>query len=398
MKVAFVNHTFAESNGQGRVNSRVLRAAVDRGWDVTAIGSKLSDELRSREGLRSIEIVPARAAKGNLLGNYSFAARAERVLRRQSHDVVISNGGMLHRPVDLCLCHFVHRFWIRNDQHAYRSRGGLYGSYQWAYSKVGCRWEADAYRKAKSVVAVSELVRDQLINDVGIDAGKITVIENGIDDAASRPTDAAENLRRELGIAPDAFVLFFAGELRTPRKNFDVLLQALKRLPQDVVVIAAGAFDGGPYRKLVSDFGLDSRVHFLGHRNDVCNLYAAGDVYVCMSHYDPFPIVTCEAMAVGVPVVVASTVGSAGTVLRHGCGVVINDPRDAQALADACRQLQLAPERRAAMKQNALAAAEHMSWRAKCEAYLQLIESTRDAPRRADRDQVSQRQVLSQAS
>ena len=111
------------------------------------------------------------------------------------------------------------------------------------------------------------------------------------------------------------------------RKNLDTVLQALVGA-SGVHLAVVGAREGSPYPALAERLGVADRVHFLGFRRDMAQIMQAVDIFVFPSRYEPFGIVVLEAMASGVPVILAATVGAA-EVVTPDCGVVLPDPEDA---------------------------------------------------------------------
>ena len=260
---------------------------------------------------------------------------------------MIGCGFTLGVPHDVNVAHFVHTAWMKSPLHTAEVESGPYAWYQQAYSWFNARWELRAFRHARHVVAVSTLVQNELTeamdtSAVGLRAGvpdpPISVIPNGVDLADFRPAaDDSDRARLKQTITGDANtpLAFFAGDLRTPRKNLDTVLHALVDVP-NVHLAVAGTLDGSPYPALADQLGLSRRVHFLGYRSDMPALMRAADVFVAPSRYEPFSLVVLEAMASGCPVVTATSVGAHPLVDAGGSadaadagGVVIADPDDA---------------------------------------------------------------------
>lgn len=381
MRVLLVNHTFDRSEGQGKVNAEVARALLDRGHDATLVSADRPDQVVGLDGADVRTVTPVRWAPSRLLRHLTFGYRTAKLIRRlrPEHDLVIANGGMTFARTDINLCHFVHRSWLRNPQHPLRRQRRterLWSLYQYAYSKQAEVWERNAYLRAERVIAISELIRDQLVNDVGVDPKRVTVIENGLDALSPSGTHTLRADARSLfRVTDEQTVVFFVAELRTPRKNFDTLIRALKHLPESVVVVAAGEHRSGPYPEIVKRAGLEDRVRFLGFRKDIRNLYPGADVFTLVSHYEPFGLVVTEAMASGVPVVAASTVGAAQVVTRYNAGIVIEDATDEHTFAEAIGRLHTDASLRAKYGENGRVAADELAWTKVGERYESLLRS-----------------------
>ena len=98
----------------------------------------------------------------------------------------------------------------------------------------------------------------------------------------------------------------------TEIKRVDDLLRAFVDVPSSAHLLLVG--DGplrSPLKTLAHELGIDSRVHFVGFRDDVGAVYAACDVVALTSANEGTPVTVIEALAAGVPVV-AADVGGVG--------------------------------------------------------------------------------------
>lgn len=204
-------------------------------------------------------------------------------------------------------------------------------------------FERLAARTAQLVVTVSYSMRDQLIS-LGYEERKIRVVYNGVDEQKYDPSrfSAAEidDFRRRLGVGHDPVILFI-GRLSWV-KGADTLVRAmptiLKEVPDAKLVILGKGDQEGLIASLVRQLGLKNSVklHFKYVPEEERLLYyAACDLAVFPSKYEPFGIVCTEAMAMKKPVIVGAT-GISGLreqVVHAGadrCGAHVNpyDPYD----------------------------------------------------------------------
>lgn len=140
-------------------------------------------------------------------------------------------------------------------------------------------------------------------------------------------------VRSEIG-ATDRRLVVTAARLH-PQKALHVMLGAVARLPDDVVLAIAGE---GPLEQdlstLAATLGIDHRVRWLGFRDDTADLIAAGDVFCLSSRWEAVALAAQEAVLLGTPVV-TTDVGGMGELVHDrisGRLVAGNDP---EALADA---------------------------------------------------------------
>jgi glycosyltransferase involved in cell wall biosynthesis len=156
------------------------------------------------------------------------------------------------------------------------------------------------------------------------------------------------------------------------RKGLDTAIDAVALLPDAELVIA-----GGPPRARLADdpegcrlieraarLGLEDRVRFTGQvaQHALPALYRSADLVVCTPWYEPFGMVPLEAMACGVPAVVAAVGGLVDTVIDGVTGLHV-PPRDPEALAGAINVLLGDASMRAAMaRRAALRARDRYGW------------------------------------
>jgi glycosyltransferase involved in cell wall biosynthesis len=150
-----------------------------------------------------------------------------------------------------------------------------------------------------------------------------------------------EAMRERFGFRSDEMVIVFSAKL-LPRKDPMTLLRAVDamRNRQRAALLFLGH---GELRAELEAFARERklRVHFAGFVNqrDLPKHYAAGDVFVLPSTYEPRGSVINEAMACGLPVIVTDRIGSIGDIVREGENAFIYPAGDARALASQLDQL-----------------------------------------------------------
>lgn len=125
---------------------------------------------------------------------------------------------------------------------------------------------------------------------------------------APEPTELAA-LRGEAGAGETTVLIGFVGRLHEV-KGADLLIAAFRSLP-DATARLAVVGDGPARPALESRAAGDRRIVFLGHRADPAAAYAAIDLLVIPSRFEPFGLVAVEAMTAGTPVLAAATGGLA---------------------------------------------------------------------------------------
>ncbi len=149
--------------------------------------------------------------------------------------------------------------------------------------------------------------------------------------ATAQPAPAVA--RATLTTPEDVPLLLALGRLHA-KKGFDVLLQALTRVPRAWLWIAGDGPLDAELRALAVQLGVADRVRFLGWRTDREALLAACDACVMPSRYEPFGTVMIEAWAAQRPLIAAAAAGPKG-LLRDGTDALMVPIDDADALARA---------------------------------------------------------------
>ncbi len=174
--------------------------------------------------------------------------------------------------------------------------------------------------EAWRVICCSQYMADELNRVFSLPADKIDIIPNGVDPGP--PPDQEYVRQTRLRYArPEDRLVFYVGRL-VYEKGVHVLLdavpQVLAEVPNARFVIAGDGYYASVLREKAASMGLGRAVAFAGRISDEERdaLYAAADVAVFPSLYEPFGIVALEAMARGTPVV-ASDTGGLAEVVRH---------------------------------------------------------------------------------
>ncbi|MEP6685475.1 MAG: glycosyltransferase family 4 protein [Verrucomicrobiota bacterium] len=181
---------------------------------------------------------------------------------------------------------------------------------------------------ASRVIANSRMVADEITRIYGYPSSKIDVVHNGVPVAAFRPNVQRRATERAgLGLNAEDIALLFVGS-GWERKGLRFALDALEASGSSKVrLFVAGR---GNQRKYKS-----SCAYFLGVVHDLRAVYAAADIFILPTLYDPFSNASLEALAAGLPVITTRANGMSEVIEDGIHGSVLNDPRDLRALVDA---------------------------------------------------------------
>lgn len=176
----------------------------------------------------------------------------------------------------------------------------------------------------RKILCCSQVGKDIHVS-AGYDEKKMVVIPNGFDLAQFKPdSEARVSVRRELGLAEGTPLVGLIARY-DPQKNHTGFLEAAARVhrshPEAHFLLAGTGVEvsNSALRDAIQQAGVRDETHLLGRREDTPRLMAALDVLTSSSSFgEAFPIVLGEAMACGVPCVVADVGDSAEIVGETG--------------------------------------------------------------------------------
>lgn len=204
---------------------------------------------------------------------------------------------------------------------------------------------------ARGVIGVSEDIAAKLRRRLPFTS--VHCIRNGLDLERVVSTVEGSQMRQELGIPVDAFVVGSVGRL-VSIKGIEYLIRAFSLLARGdesecsrLIIVG-----DGPLRlsleQLAAEQGVAGQVAFLGERRDAYRVMRAFDVFALPSLHEGVPMVLLEAMAIGVPIV-ASGVGGIPEVVTDGKEAFLIPAQDPQAIAKAIGRIQASTELRTRM-------------------------------------------------
>jgi len=194
------------------------------------------------------------------------------------------------------------------------------------------RWYAFTRMQARvarrlPLLTVSNAARDEITREMGVPAGQVVVVPNGVDADLFRPLPDCPR-------APGRIIATASADV--PLKGLDPLLRAFAvvraRRPAELVVVGRPR-PNGPIPRLLDELQLNGSVRFVSGVPDaeLVALYAGAEAAVVPSLYEGFSLPAVEAMACGLPLV-ATTAGALPEVV--GDSALLVPPGDPLALAD----------------------------------------------------------------
>ena len=371
MRIALVTRRFDPAGGGTErdltITARFLSQAGHRVTIYAAEVRATSDEWPLRQ------ISAPRL--GRALRLLWFARAAGATARREGADLVLSFARIV-------------------DADILRSGGGAHSSYllaarQWQSTPARFAMRLSPYHRVqmfverrgfssprlKRAIAVSNLVRNDLMQTFALAPAQAVTLYNGVDSKHFVPArDAAERLaiRCDSSVIDSQPVVMFVGN-GFARKGLRFLLEGWPEIGGDARLIVIGTDQAAAsYERLALRRGVNERVSFLGRRADVARLLRGADAFALPSLFEPFGNVAMEAMASGVPVLTSAQSGVAEVVPASMREYIVHDPTDrADLTSRLCALIAAAPRLRNAARKGA----EHFTWERHTRELLAIVEA-----------------------
>ncbi|MDO8433174.1 MAG: glycosyltransferase family 4 protein [Candidatus Binatus sp.] len=359
MRIALVARRFDTAGGGTErdliITAEILRAA---GHEITI----LADEVRSATGDWRVRRVGG-ARLGRALSLLRFAYAAAPAARRDRADLILSFARVI--GADLMRSGGgAHASYLRAAR-KWRGRSGALAMRLSPYHQVQMLVERRGFRASslKRALAVSELVRNDLIDTFHLPPEKALTIYNGVDLERFRPAreqfSERDEVRRRFGIPASARLVIFIGN-GFARKGLGFLIEAWPLLGGGTFLLVVGSDrDRNSYARRADELNVLERVIFAGSQSNVEELLRAADAFALPSMFEPFGNVVMEAMASGLPVLTSAFCGVAELTPASMRGFIVEDPTDPGEIALRLGALLDSPS---SLASEARATAEKFTW------------------------------------
>jgi UDP-glucose:(heptosyl)LPS alpha-1,3-glucosyltransferase len=346
MRIGLSIDTFSRAKGGAeRYVVDLAQRLSHHGHEVHVFASRW-DEVDDGLSFHRVPVIPLPRS----LRLASFAINNARSIRGKRFDIALGLGNTLVANV-LQPHGGVHWIWFWRSLRAYehpalrgiKLMGRLLSPKQWMSGII----EDVPYRRkhCPRIIAISQMVKDDIVNHYGVPPERVTLIYNGVDLERFHPENRRryrKEIRKSLGIAEELLILFVSNNHRM--KGLDCLIGALARIKQreesrpfKLLVLGRGSMNR--YMKASRRLGLDEAVVSVQGTTHPERYYGAADFLVHPTFYDACSLAVFEALASGLPVITTKSNGAGGIITEGKEGFVVDDPRDMSTLADRIHDL-----------------------------------------------------------
>jgi glycosyltransferase involved in cell wall biosynthesis len=309
--LCMIHEGIGQESAIAKVAMQGVKAALSAGWKVSVVAHILDERLRGEvEWLRLY--VPPRFFLFKWLTARRFILSA---LQGRRFDVIHGHQPQIASLCDAFTCHFLTH--AARDHHALESWNGC-RSAQTRIQQLGVIPVEDAYYRNWNphtrMLFCSALLQSEF--------GRLypmplhhEVMENACPPIRmASPEERAEARAALVGREWNGLVAGYLGGLNE-RKGYPALLDALRKEPELFLLL------GGESTEQILPEALHGRGRTLGWSANLSRFFAACDVVIVPSAFDPCPLAVLDSVAHGVPVIATSGVGNLPTLLRFGAGL-----------------------------------------------------------------------------
>jgi UDP-glucose:(heptosyl)LPS alpha-1,3-glucosyltransferase len=323
-RIAFLRRNFSPTGGAERYLLRLASGLAARGHAITLYCEDWSPRENPFQAVRKVESNDP----------VSFARKIAGLPLKDRHDIVFSlervPGCDLYRVGD-----GLHADWLAH-RHSFSPVLGRMRTALRSKNKALCKLEAEVFtpKGVKRVICNSKFVADQVIKRFQFPSERIDVIYNGVPYQQFSMGDRALG-RRALNLAEDDYVVLLVGSGRE-RKGHAIAKRAVELVR-----------------------GKNARLVIVDSPPSVAmpHVYAAADVFLLPTLYDPFANVTLEALAAGLPVITSAQNGASEIIEEGVNGFVLSRADDTRKIIHLLKDL-ADPALRATFRQPAQALAQ----------------------------------------
>ena len=342
LKIAFVLDRYLPSRGGESYFSWLAKELASRGHEVH-IFATIGEEIRGTEyQLHQIPVL----RYPHSLRIFCFLRNSARAVQQYDFDIIQGVGRTL--AMNIFNPHGgVEKAYLKQEFSSITNR--VYYVYRFLrrylspqhYVKVWVQRRQYVNDKVKKIVAISRMVKEDIIRYYGVPEEKITVVFNCVDLDRFHPKNREifrKVKRTELGIGDSTLLLLFAGN-NYRLKGLEPLLHALIHLrrwflnqPFQLLIVGRGRIDR--YLRMARRLGVSDFTLFLGPVKEMEQYFAASDIYVHPTFYDSCSLTVLEALASGLPVITSRFNGAADVIVSNKGGKVLENPADVEELAE----------------------------------------------------------------
>jgi UDP-glucose:(heptosyl)LPS alpha-1,3-glucosyltransferase len=246
-------------------------------------------------------------------------------------------------------------------------------------SRVTPLIERHNLKKSKAIIAISKRVKNEVLkNYPNIPKDKVHVVYSGVNLKEFHPEYRKfyfEEIRKKHNISLNDIVILFVGN-PFGRKGLEFAIKAFATLKsKNLTFLISGKDDPRPYQILAKKLGISDKIRFnIGLTSEIYKYFAASDIFLFPTLYEPFGLVILEAMASGLSVVTSKIAGAAELIEDGKDGLLLENPKNPKEIAEKLNYLLSNDALLKKIGKNARKKAEKHPWERTAEEMLKVFE------------------------
>ena len=372
MKIAIIRQKFVLYGGAEQFADGFIHQLAESGHQVHIFANRWTPSHHSNIHHHFVATLDFNA----FIRTLSFARSVAKKIRQQHFDIIQSHEKTwtqdVYRAGDGC-----HIKWLSQRSRNLSPLQNFFLSLN-PFHQLILKLEKNIFESSqcKKIVAISQMVKNDILENYKCPSENISVVYNGVDLKRFHPDNKntyRKLIREKLEIPKSATLILFVGS-GFERKGLQFLLESTAYLNnEDWRLLLMGK---GKFEKFIRYAPTDKHPQIIAKEPDpeIEKYYAAADIFILPSIYEPFGNANLEALATGLPVITTRYCGAADIIINKKNGLVVQDPFNPEEIAENIRSL-FDPSTRETMGKNARELAEQFPLERNSREMLEIYKS-----------------------
>lgn len=309
--LCMVHNTIGTQSSIAKIALWGVQQALNAGWRVTVVANDVDRSLQADVEWLRLYVPP----KAFLVQWLAARKTIQAALNGRTFDVLHVHQAQVAALADVMQCHFLTR--VAHERHCLESHEGLKPALLRVQQQGVLRAEDYYYRRwnpSTRMLFCSGLIQQEFTRLYGSPTQSEILVNfcppSNFPSEETRKQARAKFVQRE----HNGPVVGYLGGV-DERKGYRLLIQGLEDCTDTFLLF------GGPHSAEFVAPSLQGRFRSVGMVSKISEFFAACDVLVVPSYFDPCPVVVFEAVAHGLPVIASSGVGNLPNLLEFGAGM-----------------------------------------------------------------------------
>ena len=332
MKIAIIRQKFVLYGGAEQFADGYIHQLAESGHEIHIFANQWIPSHHKNIHHHFVTILNLNAFFRTL----SFSRNVAKKLREQNFDIIQSHEKTwlqdVYRAGDGC-----HIKWLQQRGTNFSLIKNLF-LYLNPFHQLVLKLEKNIFEsgKCKNIVAISQMVKEDILENYQCPPENISVVYNGVDLERFHPNNKntyRSLIRKNLGIPETSILILFVGS-GFERKGLQFLLQSSKYFEKtDWRLLIMGK---GNFKNFLRYIPKNKRNQIIAKapEPEIEQYYGAADLFVLPSIYEPFGNANLEALATGLPVITTEFCGAANIIESKNNGLIIQDPYNPMEIAE----------------------------------------------------------------